>query len=69
MKRREEGQQTAHTDKACLVGSGPALIGPNPKAQRQDHRGLGRQNWGLKAVSLGPKDDLTCSAGETKCED
>ena len=69
MKRREEGQQTAHTDKACLVGSGPALFGPNQKAQRQDQRGPGRQNWGLKAVSLGPKDDLMCSAGETKCED
>ena len=69
LKRREEGQQIANTDKACLVGSGPALIGPNPKAQRQDQKGPGRQNWGLKAVLLGPKDVLKCSAGETKCED
>ena len=38
-KMRKEGQQTAHADKACLVGSGPAFIGPNPKAQRQDQRG------------------------------
>ena len=69
MKMRKEGQQTAHADKACLVGSGPALIGPDPKAQRQDQRGPGRQTWGLKDVSLGPMDDSTCSAGEKKCED
>ena len=68
MRMRKEGQQTgAHTDKACLGWSGPALIGQNQseyvkslKAQKQDQRGLGRQKWGLKAVSLGLKDDLMC---------
>ena len=32
LKRREDGQQIVNTDKACIVGSGPALIGPNPNA-------------------------------------
>ena len=31
LKRREKGQQIVNTDKAYLVGNGPALIGPNPK--------------------------------------
>ena len=52
------------------------MIGPNQyeyvkslKAQKQAQRGPGRQRRGLKAVSLGPRDDLTCSVGDTKGED
>ena len=77
MKVRKEAQLTgAHTDKACFGQSGPLLLGPNqtesvksPKAQKQVQRGFGRQNWGLKAVSLGPKVDLICFEVETRRED
>ena len=77
MKVRKEVQQTgAHTNKACFGQSGLVLIGPNqceyvksPKAQKQDQMGFGRQKWGLKVVSLGPKVGLNCSKVETRCED
>ena len=75
IKMRKECQQTGVHNKVCLGRSGLALIGQNqseyvksPKAQKQNQRGPGRQKWGL-AVSLGPKDVLLCSDGETKCED
>ena len=66
-KMRKECMQPAHTDKACLVGSGPAFNGPNPNAQRQDQRGPRKQTKGIKDVSLGPLDDSSCSAGEKQC--
>ena len=66
MKMRKECHEPAHTDKACLVGSGPALNGP-PNAQRQDQRGPRRQTRGMKDLSVGPLDDSSCSAGEKQC--
>ena len=66
-KMGKECKQPAHTDKACLVGSGPAFNGPNPNAQRQVQRGSRRQTRGLREVSLGPLDDSSYSAGEKQC--
>ena len=64
---RNSHKQPAHTDKASLVGSGPAFNGPNPNAQRQIQRGPRRQTRGRKDASLGPLVDSSGSAGKKQC--